>query len=80
MSESQRRLLVDMGRNLVTGEPHGLAYPVYEVFAKRIAERSATFDPPLGPTNRVRAILAELLLEKPDPDLFIPDSRANSRS
>ena len=38
VSESQLQLLVGMGRNPVTGEPLGLAYPAYKTVAERVEE------------------------------------------
>ncbi len=56
VSESQLQLLVGMGRNPVTGEPLGLAYPAYKTVAERISERVAALDPMLGPVSRAEAV------------------------
>jgi len=56
VSESQLQLLVGMGRNPVTGDPLGLAYPAYKTVAERVAERTAALDPDLGPAGRVEAV------------------------
>ena len=55
VSESQLQLLVGMGRNPVTGDPLGLAYPAYKTVAERVAERTA-LDPTLGPASRAEAV------------------------
>lgn len=56
VSEFQLQLLVGMGRNPVTGEPLGLAYPAYKTVAERISERAAALDPMLGPVSRAEAV------------------------
>tara|TARA_R110000868_G_C10970452_1_gene769775 strand:- start:11435 stop:14971 length:3537 start_codon:yes stop_codon:yes gene_type:complete len=56
VSESQLQLLVGMGRNPVTGDPLGLAYPAYKTVAERIEERTAALDPGLGPASRAEAV------------------------
>ncbi len=56
VSEFQLQLLVGMGRNPVTGEPLGLAYPAYKTVAERISERAAALDPMLGPASRAEAV------------------------
>lgn len=56
VSESQLQLLVGMGRNPLTGEPLGLAYPAYKTVAERISERAAALDPMLGPVSRAEAV------------------------
>jgi len=56
VSESQLQLLVGMGRNPVTGDPLGLAYPAYKTVAERVEERTAALDPGLGPVSRVEAL------------------------
>lgn len=55
VSESQLQFLVGMGRNPITGDPLGLAYPVYRTVAERVEERTAALDPTLGPTSRAAA-------------------------
>lgn len=56
VSEFQLQLLVGMGRNPVTGEPLGLAYPAYKTVVERISERAAALDPMLGPVSRAEAV------------------------
>ncbi|WP_369062228.1 MobF family relaxase [Kocuria rhizophila] len=56
VSESQLQLLVGMGRNPVTGDPLGLAYPAYKSVAERVSERTAALDPTLGPASRAEAV------------------------
>ncbi|WP_372967102.1 MobF family relaxase [Microbacterium sp.] len=56
VSESQLQLLVGMGRNPVTGDPLGLAYPAYKTVAGRVEERTAALDPVLGPVSRAEAV------------------------
>lgn len=56
VSESQLQLLVGMGRNPVTGDPLGLAYPAYKTVVERVEERTAALDPGLGPASRAEAV------------------------
>lgn len=56
VSESQLQLLVGMGRNPVTGNPLGLAYPAYKTVAERVEERTAALDPTLGSASRAEAV------------------------
>ncbi|HBU42220.1 MAG TPA: conjugal transfer protein, partial [Microbacterium sp.] len=56
VSESQLQLLVGMGRNPVTGDPLGLAYPAYKTVAERVQERTAALEPGLGPASRAEAV------------------------
>lgn len=65
ISESQLQLLVGMGRNPVTGDPLGLAYPAYRTVAKRVEERAAALDPALGPASRAEAV-AQIEAEEAD--------------
>ncbi|WP_422934252.1 MobF family relaxase [Sinomonas sp. P47F7] len=58
VSEAQLQLLVGMGRDPVTGDPLGLAYPAYKTLAERIAERTGALDPGLGPAARGEAVAA----------------------
>lgn len=55
---AQLQLLVGMGRDPVTGEALGRAYPVYKIIAQRVEERTATLDPHLDPASRARAVTA----------------------
>ncbi|TAM71717.1 MAG: conjugal transfer protein [Microbacteriaceae bacterium] len=56
VSESQLQLLIGMGRNPVTGDPLGLAYPAYKTVAERAEERTSALDPGLGPASRAEAL------------------------
>ena len=58
VSETQLQLLVGMGRDPLTGEPLGRAYPVYAPVADRIAKRVADLDPSLGLVERAAAVAA----------------------
>ena len=55
VSEAQLQLLVGMGRDPITGDPLGRAYPVYSSAAERIADRVAQVDPSLSPVERERS-------------------------
>ena len=48
VSEAQLQLLIGMGRDPITGEPLGRAYPRYQPRAERIAERLAALPPGLS--------------------------------
>lgn len=52
VSEAQLQLLVGMGRDPITGDPLGRAYPVYS----STADRAAQLDPSLGPGERGRMV------------------------
>lgn len=54
--EVQLQLLVGMGRDPITGEALGRAYPVYAAAVERIKARTAALDPSLGPAERGAAI------------------------
>ena len=56
VSEPQLQLLVGMGRNPVTGDPLGLAYPAYRTVAERVEERTAALDPTLGSASSAEAV------------------------
>jgi len=56
VTEAQLQLLVGMGRDPVTGDPLGRAYPAYKSVADRVEERIGALDPDLGPTARGRAV------------------------
>lgn len=58
VSEAQLQLLVGMGRDPITGEPLGRAYPEYRTVAERIEARSEALDPSLGPASRAEAVAA----------------------
>ncbi|OSM42070.1 hypothetical protein BCY76_016700 [Nesterenkonia sp. PF2B19] len=56
VSEAQLQLLVGMGRDPVTGEPLGKAYPQYKSTSERIESRIAGLEPGLGPAARAEAV------------------------
>lgn len=58
VSEAQLQLLVGMGRDPITGEPLGRAYPEYRAVAERIEARSEALDASLGPASRAEAVVA----------------------
>lgn len=58
VSEAQLQLLVGMGRDPITGEPLGRAYPEYRTVAERIEARTEALDPSLGPASRAEAVAA----------------------
>ncbi|AZH79006.1 conjugal transfer protein [Microbacterium sp. Y-01] len=58
VSEAQLQLLIGMGRDPITGEPLGRAYPEYRSVAERIGARSEALDPSLGPASRAEAVMA----------------------
>lgn len=52
VTESQLALLLGMGRDPVTGDPLGRAYPEYQSISERMAEREASLDPGLSLEER----------------------------
>ncbi|MGP6172182.1 MobF family relaxase [Microbacterium sp. A204] len=56
VTEAQLQLLIGMGRDPLTGDPLGRAYPAYKSVAERIEERVSALDPDLGATARGRAV------------------------
>ncbi|MGZ1489492.1 MobF family relaxase [Brevibacterium sediminis] len=56
VSEAQLQLLVGMGRDPLTGDPLGLAFPAYKSMADRVQDRTADLDPELGPADRGRQV------------------------
>ncbi|MBM7472517.1 conjugative relaxase-like TrwC/TraI family protein [Subtercola frigoramans] len=58
VSESQLQLLIGMGRDPITGEPLGRAYPEYRTVAERIDARTAALDLDLSPVSRAEVIAA----------------------
>lgn len=58
VTEAQLQLLIGTGRDPVTGEPLGRAYPAYKSAAERVGERVSALDLELGPTARARAVAA----------------------
>lgn len=58
VSDAQLQLLVGMGRDPITGDPLGRAYPEYRSVAERIETRTGALDPSLGPASRAEAVAA----------------------
>lgn len=56
VSEAQLELLLGLGRDPITGNPLGRAYPVYEPVETRITERIAALDAALTVDERADAI------------------------
>ncbi|MGC3021874.1 MULTISPECIES: MobF family relaxase [unclassified Brevibacterium] len=56
VSESQLQLLIGMGRDPVSGDPLGRAFPRYVSVAERIEQRVADLDPGLGMGERAEQI------------------------
>lgn len=56
VSESQLQLLIGMGRDPLTGEPLGRAFPQYISVADRISKRIADLDPRLGMGERAKQV------------------------
>src|SRR5699024_5572495 len=56
VSEAQLQLLVGMGRDPLSGDPLGLAFPAYKWMAERVEARTADLDPELGPVERGRQV------------------------
>lgn len=56
VSESQLQLLIGMGRDPVSGDPLGRAFPRYVSVADRIEKRAADLDPGLGMGERAEQI------------------------
>ncbi len=56
VSEEQLALLLGSGRDPVTGDPLGHAYPVYRSREERINERIAALDPELSIDDRAAAV------------------------
>lgn len=54
VSEAQLQLLIGMGRDPITGEPLGRAYPKYKPKLERITERVAALPPGLSAAARGR--------------------------
>ena len=56
VSEEQLQLLIGMGRDPVTGDPLGHAYPVYSTPTERIQASVDALDPELGPASHAEAV------------------------
>lgn len=58
VTETQLQLLVGMGRDPVTGDALGRAYPNFLTPNERIQKRTAALDPKLGPMARAEVVAA----------------------
>ena len=58
VSEQQLQLLVGMGRDPITGDPLGRAYPTYTSVAQRIEARTAALGASLSVAERAQAVVA----------------------
>ena len=56
VSEAQLQLLMGMGRDPITGDPLGLAFPVYKSVSERIDARIAGLDAGLSPGAKAAAV------------------------
>ena len=56
VSEAQLQLLMGMGRDPVTGDPLGRAFPAYKSVPERIEARIADLDPDLSPGAKGEAV------------------------
>lgn len=56
VSEAQLQLLIGMGRDPLTGQPLGRAYPVYKSQEERVADRVKALDPSLSLADKAAAI------------------------
>ncbi|MBP2384009.1 conjugative relaxase-like TrwC/TraI family protein [Brachybacterium sacelli] len=56
VSEAQLQLLMGMGRDPITGDPLGRAFPAYKSVPERIEARIADLDPDLSPGAKGEAI------------------------
>jgi len=63
VSEAQLQLLMGMGRDPISGDPLGLAFPVYKTPAERIESRIADLDPALSP-GRKGEVVAQIVAEE----------------
>jgi len=63
VSEAQLQLLMGMGRDPITGDPLGLAFPVYKTPRERIEARIADLDPALSP-GRKGEVVAQIVAEE----------------
>jgi len=57
VSEAQLQLLLGMGRDPVTGDPLGKAYPAFPSVEDRIAARISRLDPASGADERAEAVV-----------------------
>ena len=56
VSEAQLQLLMGMGRDPISGDPLGLAFPAYKSPAERVEARIADLDPALSPGAKGEAV------------------------
>jgi conjugative relaxase-like TrwC/TraI family protein len=56
VSEAQLQLLMGMGRDPITGDPLGRAFPAYKSVPERVEERIADLDPDLSPGAKGEAV------------------------
>ncbi|MCH1882870.1 MobF family relaxase [Agrococcus sp. ARC_14] len=63
VSEPQLQLLMGMGRDPITGDPLGLAFPIYKTPVERIEGRIADLDPSLTPGAKGEAV-AQIVAEE----------------
>ncbi|WP_172802666.1 MobF family relaxase [Brevibacterium sandarakinum] len=56
VSEAQLQLLMGMGRDPLTGDPLGLAFPAYKSVSERIEARVAGLDPAMSPGAKGEAV------------------------
>ncbi|MCC5782026.1 conjugal transfer protein [Kocuria sp. CCUG 69068] len=56
VSEAQLQLVMGMGRDPITGDPLGLAFPVYKSVPERVEARIADLDPSLSPGAKGEAV------------------------
>lgn len=56
VSEAQLQVLIGMGRDPITGEPLGQAYPVFATVGERVDARVADLDRSLSPHGRSKEI------------------------
>jgi hypothetical protein len=57
-SEAQHQLLLGTGRDPITGDPLGRAYPVYKTIEERIRDRVIRLNPGLSVDERATAVTA----------------------
>ncbi len=56
VSEQQLQLLVGMGRDPITGDPLGRAYPAYKNISQRVEARAGALDESLSALERAQAV------------------------
>ena len=63
VSEAELQLLIGMGRDPITGDPLGLAFPVYKTPTERVEARITDLDPALSPGRKGEAV-AQIVAEE----------------